>query len=422
MRKLMLHTVDVRRGAGRLVAMTLLIALLVVAGGPIFAVAAAPLGAISPTLGAATSYSVLGGQTVTNTGLTTIPGDLGVSPGSAVTGFPPGIVGPPGTIHAGDAAAAAAQAANATAFGALDQTCDTTYPGVKDLVGESLVPGVYCASAFRLSGLLNLTGVGVWIFKSASDLITSGTARVVGGDPCNVWWREVSSTTLGTNTSLVGNVLASTSISLEAGASLNGRAFAQTGEVTLSTNFLTGPCAQPAATNTAVPSPTNTVVPSPTNTAVPSPTNTAVPAPTNTRAPTNTAVPAPTNTAIAATSTAIVIVDTPVVATNTAVAATNTAIAATNTAVAATDTAIAATNTATVATNTAIAATDTAVAATNTATVATNTAVVTPTQPIARLPDTDAPSPAAPWTALLAALGVSVLGLGLSLRSRRRTG
>ena len=193
---------------------------------PVSNVAATPLRAISPNLGAAASYSVLGGEAVTNTGPTTIPGDVGVSPGTSVTGFPPGMVGPPGIIHAGDANAAAAQSANAVAFGFLDQTCDVTYLGVKDLVGEMLVPGVYCADAFRLSGTLTLTGSGVWIFKSAADLITSGTANVVGGDPCNVWWREVSSATLGTNTSLIGNILASTSITLQDGVRLNGRALA----------------------------------------------------------------------------------------------------------------------------------------------------------------------------------------------------
>jgi hypothetical protein len=200
--------------------------------------------ATSPTLGAAGSYSVLGGQTVTNGGPTTMPGDLGVSPGSAVVGFPPGIVGPPGTIHAGDTNAAAAQAANTAAFGFIDQGCD--FPaylfgqGVKDLAGANLVPGVYCADAFILTGVLTLSGSGVWIFKSASTLTTSPGSSVVGGDPCNVWWREVSSAIIDTTTSFIGNILASTSISLNTGATLNGRAFAQTGQVSLQSNVITG--------------------------------------------------------------------------------------------------------------------------------------------------------------------------------------
>ena len=195
--------------------------------------------ATSATLGTVGSYSVLGHTTVTNTGSTTMPGDLGVSIGGAPTGFPPGSVGPPGSIrNAGDSLAA--QNANTAAFGFIDQGCDTTYAGTKDLVGENLVAGVYCANAFQLSGTLTLSGTGVWIFKSASSLIPSGTANVSGGDACNVWWRVVSSATLGTNTSLIGNILASTSIALATNASLNGRALAQTGAVTLDANVITG--------------------------------------------------------------------------------------------------------------------------------------------------------------------------------------
>ena len=203
--------------------------------------------ATSPTLGTVGSYSVLGHTTVTNTGFTTMPGDLGISIGGAPTGFPPGIVGPPGTIrNAGDSLAA--QNANTAAFGFIDQGCDVTYAGTKDLVASNLVAGVYCADAFELSGTLTLSGVGVWIFKSASTLTTSGTANVVGGDPCNVWWREVSSATLGTDTSITGNILALTSISLETNANLNGRALAQTGAVTLDDNTITGSLCLTAST------------------------------------------------------------------------------------------------------------------------------------------------------------------------------
>ena len=206
---------------------------------------AGPIGvyaATSPTLGTVGSYSVLGHTTVSNTGPTTMPGDLGISIGGAPVGFSPGSVGPPGTIR-NAADSLAAQNADTAAFGFIDQGCDTTYAGAfKDLVGLNLVPGVYCADAFQLSGTLTLNGVAgnVWIFKSASTLITSGTANVIGGDPCSVWWREVSSATIGTGTSLTGNILASTSIALQTGASLNGRALAQTGAVTLDTNTITG--------------------------------------------------------------------------------------------------------------------------------------------------------------------------------------
>jgi hypothetical protein len=197
--------------------------------------------ATSPTLGAVGSYSVLGHTTVTNTGATTMPGDLGISIGGAPTGFPPGVVGPPGTIrNAGDSLLA--QNANTAAFGVLDQTCTTTIAGNYNLNGANLAPGVYCADTFTLSGTLTLSGGtgDVYIFKSAATLITSDTANVVGGDACNVWWRLVSSATLGTGTSLIGNILASTSISMATGATLNGRALVQTGAVTLQGNTITG--------------------------------------------------------------------------------------------------------------------------------------------------------------------------------------
>jgi hypothetical protein len=179
-----------------------------------------------------------------------MPGDLGVSIGGAPVGFPPGTVGPPGSIrNAGDSLAA--QNANTAAFGYIDQGCDTTYAGTKDLVASNLVAGVYCADAFTLSGTLTLSGTGVWIFKSASTLITSGTANVVGGDACNIWWRQVSSAVLGTNTALKGNILSSTSISMQTGADLEGRALAQTGAVTLDSNTITGSSCLGAPTFTA---------------------------------------------------------------------------------------------------------------------------------------------------------------------------
>ena len=221
---------------------------------------AAPLAATSPGLGAAGSYSVLAGQTVTNAGSSTISGDLGVSPGSAVTGFPPGIVGPPGTIHTADGSASSAQSANAGTFGALDQGCTTTYAGVKDLGSLNLGPGVYCADAFVLSGNLTLSGSGVWIFKSAAMLTTSPNSSVSGGDPCNVWWRLASSGTVGTGSQLIGNILALTSITMQTGASLDGRVLAQTGSVTLDSNRISGPsCA--AAPTPAPGAPTPTAIP-----------------------------------------------------------------------------------------------------------------------------------------------------------------
>jgi len=199
--------------------------------------------ATSPTLGAVGSYSVLGHTTVTNTGPTTMPGDLGISIGGAPVGFPPGSVGPPGTIR-NAADSLAAQNADTAAFGFIDQTCtvDWSGTGLVDLATKNLVPGVYCADNFSLTGTLTLNGStgDVWIFKSASALTTSGDASVVGGDPCNVWWRVVSSATIGTSTVFTGNILALTSISMDTSATLNGRLLAQTGAVTLDSNTITG--------------------------------------------------------------------------------------------------------------------------------------------------------------------------------------
>jgi Ice-binding-like len=228
--------------------------------GPASYVTASRLNGISPSLGAAASYSVLAGSIVTNTGPTTMPGNLGISPGIGVpphyTGFPPGIVGPPGVIHDADAEAAAAQADATAAFAFLDQGCDTTYAGVQDLTLVSpLGPGTYCADAFILTGNLTLSGSGVWIFKSAATLTTSSNSSVTGGDPCNVWWRLVSSGTIGTGTTFIGNILALTDIALQTGATLDGRALVQTGQVTLDSNIITGPiCStQPTDTPTSEP-------------------------------------------------------------------------------------------------------------------------------------------------------------------------
>lgn len=226
-------------------------ALLSANGGLTRVSAMSRLPAVSPVPGAAASFLVLSGAIVTNTGPTTIAGDLGVSPGIGeppiVTGFPPGVVS--GTIHIADGPAAAAQANNTAMFGDLDQVCDVSYPAVQDLTLVSpLVPGVYCAAgSFMLSGPLVLTGEGVWIFKSASTFIAAPGSSITGGDPCNVWWRVTSSADFGANSSIVGSVLAYTSISLKTGATLNGRAMAQTGEVTLDSNAVSLVCNAPTA-------------------------------------------------------------------------------------------------------------------------------------------------------------------------------
>ena len=209
----------------------------------------AALAQTAPSLGSAQSFAVLGGQTVTNTGPTIITGDLGVSPGTAVTGFPPGtVVG--GTIHAADQVAAQAQADTTQAYNVLaGEACGTTYGVPKDIVGLTLVPGVYCfASSAGLTGALTLDARGdtsaVWVFEIGSTLITGSNASVTlinGAQQCNVFWQVGSSATLGTGTQFVGNILALTSISLTTNATLSGRALARNGAVTMDSNTVSVP-------------------------------------------------------------------------------------------------------------------------------------------------------------------------------------
>lgn len=236
--------------------------------GPSSGVSARPLAnhGVSPTLGTAASFSVLAATAVTNVPTSVIAGDVGLSPaaGGNYSGLTPVEVA--GTIYAVDSFGpdglagnnpgllTTAQNDNTAAFGFLNQTCDTDTAAVVDLTTLSpLGPGVYCADAFLLSGNLTLSGSGVWIFKSRATLTTSANSSVTGGDPCNVWWRlESSSGDIGTGSQMIGNILALTSINMQAGATLNGRVLAQTGAVTLSQNTITGPvcAAPPVATST----------------------------------------------------------------------------------------------------------------------------------------------------------------------------
>ncbi len=187
---------------------------------------------------------MLGGSTVTNTATpTVVTGNLGVSPGSAVTGFPPGVV-TGGTIHAADAAAAQAQSELTTLYNNLASTaCNTDLTG-QDLGGLTLTPGVYCFStSAQLTGTLTLDAQGnpnaVFIFKIGSALTTASASSVLlinGASSCGVFWQVGSSATLGTGTALAGSIVALTSITLNTGASVSGRILARNGAVTLDDN------------------------------------------------------------------------------------------------------------------------------------------------------------------------------------------
>ncbi len=206
-------------------------------------VVAAPAWA-QTSLGTAAGFGILAGSAVTNSGASVIGGNLGVSPGTAVTGFPPGVVTPPSTIHSADAVAAQAQVDLTTAYDALAATPTLVDLTGTDLGGLTLGPGVYgFSTSAQLTGTLTLDAQGnpdaVFIFKIGSTLTTATGSSVVvinGGSSCNVFWQVGSSATLGTTTTFAGNILALTSITLNTGASLSGRALARNGAVTLAGN------------------------------------------------------------------------------------------------------------------------------------------------------------------------------------------
>lgn len=261
------------------------------------ALSGAPAGAatVAPDLATAGTFAVLGGSTVTNTGPTTISGDLGVSPGTAVSGFGPGTV-TAGTIHTADAVALAAQNDLTTAYNTaagLPPTAQVT----ADLGGQRLVPGVYAGPTLSLTGALALDAGGdpdaVFVFQADSTLITASASSVLllgGANPCNVYWQVGSSATLDTNSSFVGSILALTSVTANTGATVQGRLLARTGAVTLDSNSVTRPlCAAVVVPPTASPSATTT----PAATTSPSATPTATTSPSATPTATTPAPPAP---------------------------------------------------------------------------------------------------------------------------------
>lgn len=200
-----------------------------------------------PNLGTAANFAVLGGSTVTNTGTTLLIGNLGVSPGSAITGFPPGVVLAPGSTFIGDAVAVQAQIDLATGYNTI-----AARPANMDLTGTNLggltlTPGVYnFATAAFLTGTLTLNALGnpnaVFIFNIGTTLTTASasTVRVIGGGTGdNVYWRVGTSATIGSTTAFIGDILALTSITLNTGATITcGSALARNGAVTLDTNTI----------------------------------------------------------------------------------------------------------------------------------------------------------------------------------------
>ena len=206
-------------------------------------------------LGTANSFAVLAGTGITNTGPTTITGDIGTFPTTSVSGTTSLTL--TGTNHAGDSVTQGAKADLVTAYTtAAGEGPTTAIPA--DLVGSILKPGVYnSAAAIGLSGVLTLDAAGdpnaVWVFQAGSTLITASGSRVVmlnGAQSCNVYWQVGSSSTLGTNSTFIGTIMALTSISLQTGAKLDGRALARNGAVTLDSNTITRSACSVSASST----------------------------------------------------------------------------------------------------------------------------------------------------------------------------
>jgi hypothetical protein len=199
----------------------------------------------APALGAAAPFGAFAAATLTNTGPSIVNADVGLTPGSSVTGFPPGIIN--GTLHIADAVAAQAKLDAQAAYNDLaGRPCNTTSPNLN----STLAPGVYCfPSSASLTTALVLDGQGnanaVFVFQIPTTFITATNSSVTlinGASAKNVFWQVGTSATLGTNTAFQGTIIANTSVTLNTGASIvKGRAMALNGAVTLDTNVITTP-------------------------------------------------------------------------------------------------------------------------------------------------------------------------------------
>lgn len=317
-----------------------------------------PANAEPPTvlLGTADPFAILAGSAVTNTGPSVINGDVGVHPGTAITGFPPGTVN--GTIHSADPVAQQAKDDLVTAYN--DAAGRPSTAVATELGGNTFFAGVYSNSTeLGLTGTVTLDGQNdpssVWIFQAGSTLITASNSTVAlinGADPCNVFWQVGSSATLGTDTTFVGTILALTSITVETGSTVQGRALAQNGAVTLDTNVFNLPdCAAPPTsteTSTTATSTTDTTIPTTTETTTTdtttptttetTTTDTTVPTTTETTTPTTTDTTIPTTTETTTTETTATSTETSETSTSTSTetSATSTETSGTSTATSAT--------------------------------------------------------------------------------------
>ena len=200
------------------------------------------------SLGTAGSFVVLSGETVTNTGFTIINGNVGLSPGSAITGFPPGIVN--GVVHISDAVAAKAKQDLNDAYTDASKRSGAPVPLSGDLGGMTLKPGLYVsATSIELtSGDLTLDALGdedaIWVFQIGTTFVSMVDRKVIlvgNARHDNVFWNTGSSATIGVNSTMVGNFLTQTSITVQTGATMEGRFLTQVGSVTFDSNKVNRP-------------------------------------------------------------------------------------------------------------------------------------------------------------------------------------
>jgi len=197
-------------------------------------------------LGVAGTFAILAGSAITNTGFTVVTGDMGISPGTALVGFPDGVV-KDGAIYIADAIAANAKRALNTAYNNAAERSGSAITVAGDLGGRTLTPGLYVSSSSLeiTVGDLTLDAGGasnaIWVFQIGSSFTAAPGSRIIlanGARGTNVFWQVGSSTTLGTDAEMAGNFLTQVSITAQRGASVDGRLLTQNGAVTLETNVV----------------------------------------------------------------------------------------------------------------------------------------------------------------------------------------
>jgi type VI secretion system secreted protein VgrG len=213
---------------------------------------------VTVDLGSSKGFAVLASSTIANTGTTIVNGDLGVSPGTTISGFTFGVVN--GTIYVGGGVAAQAQTDALTAYNALAGEAPNTDLTGTGLGGLTLTPGVYhFTSTAQLTGTLTLNAESDpnarFDFQIGSTLTTAAASLVTlinGAQANNIFWKVGSSATLGAGTNFSGSILADASITLNTGVDLSGSAFALTGAVTLDSDAIGGATPEPAETSALI--------------------------------------------------------------------------------------------------------------------------------------------------------------------------